>query len=379
MSNLPNDKLDLLIYLSKELDDVSFYNGCLIGKCRGTFSFTFEDVKSKLESLNLYRSNFENEFEINLTDNFFENLSNYLENPKRRILETIPERFYIFEFDFLCENKNFSDAPEDLVKFYNMTKLFDSICKVSDYINSNHDGKSCILYFKEQIEITNQYNVDQLVALNNLDGFIQEFIEDNIHREQKRGIVRNVIFELYNNKVDISKVAQDFDTFFKKVRDGYELYISEFSFETFKNELDELKRDYILKINKIFTDVQNQVLAIPLATIVATSQMKKISGDYSNLLINIFIVLGIFLFSFILKMVLSNQYNSLNLIKDELDFKLLKVRNMTTSSHKENFKNTIDHLIERNDDVEKNIYRIEIILYISIFISLVVFIFRFFY
>lgn len=379
MSVLPNEKLDLLIFLSKKLDEVSVRHGILVGKINIDSDLSFIDVKEKLIELDLYRSDFDNEFEINIPDSFFETLSDYLQKPERRLLDKIPNRFYIRDFDFLCENKKFNNAPEELVNFYNMAKLFNSICEVSDYINSNHSEKSCIFYFKNQVEVTNKYNVDKLVLLNNLDGFISEFIEDAIHKEQKRGIVRNVIFEMYNNKIDISKIAQDFDIFFKKIRDGYELYICEFSFESFKNELDDLKRDYILKINKIFTDVQNQVLAIPLATIVATSQMKKFSNDYSNLLINIFIVLGVFLFSFILKMVLSNQYNSLNLIKDELDFKLLKIRNMTTGSHKENFKSTIKHLIDRNDQVEKNINKIKIILYISILISLIVFVLRFFY
>lgn len=379
MSDLPDDKLELLIYLSKELDDVSFYGGCLFGNYIETSSFSFVDVKSKLENLNLYRNDSENEFEINLTDNFFKDLKDYLEKSERRLLDTIPDTFYIFEFDFLCEDKNFTNAPIQLLNFYNMARFFESICRVSDYVNSYNSDKSCIFHFKEQVEVTNNYDVEKLVSLNNLDGFIDEFIEDSIHKEQKRGIVRNVIFEMYNDKIDISTIAKDFDQFFKKVRDGYELYVSEFSFESFKNELDDLKRDYILKINKIFTDVQNQILAIPLATIVATSQMKKFNNDYSNVFINVFILLGVFLFSFILKMVINNQYNSLELIRDELDFKLLKIRSLASGSHKENFKNTIEHLIDRNEEVERNIGRILVILYVSILVSLIVFVFRFFY
>lgn len=85
------------------------------------------------------------------------------------------------------------------------------------------------------------------------------------------------------------------------------------------------------------------------------------------------------MFSFILKMVLNNQHNSLDLIKDELDFKMLKIINMKSGSHKDNFKTTIDHLIERNDEVERNIVKIKLILYFSIFISLIFFVIRFFY
>lgn len=379
MNKLPTDRLDLLILLSKELEDVSFDSGKMIGKLSASSTYTVDEINSALNATGLYRFSDGNEFEINILGNFYPEFSDYLKKPERRILAKVPERFYIHEFSYFCENKDFSSAPEDVKNFYNIATLYDSLCEISDYLTTNLNGFSCVFYFKEQVEITNKYNVSELVSINNLDCFVSEFISDKIHKEQKRGIVRNVIFEMYNNKVDVSTIAKDFDIFFKKVRDGYELYVSEFSFESFKNELDDLKRDYILKINKIFTDVQNQVLAIPLATIVATSQMKKIDNDYSNLLINIFIIFGVFLFSFILKMVLNNQYNSLDLIKDELNFKMLKINNMTPSSHKDNFKRTIKHLVERNEDVESNIKKIQIILYFSILIALVVFAFRFFY
>lgn len=301
MINLPNDRLELLIYLSKNLEEVSFEHGCLLGKFNEGSNFSFDQVKLKLIELNLYKIHDNNELEINLPDNFFHTLSDYLEKPERRLLESIPDKFYISEFDFLCINQDFSSAPSEIINFFNTSRLFDSICKVSDYIGSNHGEKNCILYFKEQIEVTNIYSVSQLVEIENLDIFINEYINDSIHKEQKRGIVRNVIFEMYNKKIDVSGISKDFEVFFKKIRDGYELYISEFSFESFKNELDDLKRDYILKINKIFTDVQNQVLTIPLATIVATSQMKTFKGDYSNLFINIFIVFGVFCFLLYLK------------------------------------------------------------------------------
>lgn len=92
--------------------------------------------------------------------------------------------------------------------------------------------------------------------------------------------------------------------------------MSEFSFEKIREQVEKEVFDFSVKLNKTFSDIQNQLLAIPAALILAGTQMKEGS---ENLWINLSLFAGLLIFSLFISFLLRNQTNTLHAIKRECD------------------------------------------------------------
>lgn len=107
-----------------------------------------------------------------------------------------------------------------------------------------------------------------------------------------------------------------FDDFIEKIRASYELYVAEFSFQKVKAEVEKEKLEAILKLNKVFSDIQNQLLAVPVALVLVSGQMED-KGAWTSK--NVLIWLGALVFSILMNLMIRNQRNTLKAIKQEID------------------------------------------------------------
>lgn len=87
------------------------------------------------------------------------------------------------------------------------------------------------------------------------------------------------------------------------------------------DQLRVAKIEEMGKIHKVFSDIQNQILGIPVATIIVATQMKQANGWDSQALINTAVVLGALFFTIMILFVLFNQWQTLTAINDELNHK----------------------------------------------------------
>ncbi|MCZ5662332.1 hypothetical protein O5623_28590 [Escherichia coli] len=60
----------------------------------------------------------------------------------------------------------------------------------------------------------------------------------------------------------------------KVIKKGYKVFVSGFSYEKILDQLRVAKIEEMGKIHKVFSDIQNQILGIPVATIIVATQMK---------------------------------------------------------------------------------------------------------
>ncbi|WP_240439117.1 hypothetical protein, partial [Pseudomonas aeruginosa] len=90
-------------------------------------------------------------------------------------------------------------------------------------------------------------------------------------------------------------------------------------FEKAVSEVNTFKVDTITKIHKAITDIQAQVLGIPVATFVALSQLKKTTSLNSQFAANTAIYVGAIIFCALLIGFLVNQKATLDTISSEVD------------------------------------------------------------
>jgi hypothetical protein len=291
---LPADPLDLAVSLFKTLDNVRVEGGRNIeGEVPATLDYS--EVVQQLETCELLISvdDFARSVEFSAPVNFFLSLDVLLEAPSRRIFAV--SRFYLVDLDYF---HGVSDVvPEPVRHYFVAVDLFQLLRK---------------------LEITGEYDARDLTALKGFPILRDEFFDSNTHAQQKASIVKTVLIETFQGepRVRLGDVLRRFDSILSNTESNYELYVSEFSFQKIKNQIEQEKFDLTAKLNKVFSDIQNQLLAIPAALVLVGGQMER-TGAWS--LKNLFIWLGALVFSKLMDLLISNQRHTLDAIKHEID------------------------------------------------------------
>ncbi len=158
---------------------------------------------------------------------------------------------------------------------------------------------------------------EELLEAKNID-FINQYISDITSYKEKKSIFIKELINFLSNKNKrerFNELILYFEEFYEKCNTSFEYYLSNFSFNKIKLELDNAVLDYSKNIRSIINDSQSKLIAIPAAFILGASQM-----DYTNpfTLKNIIIVISAFLFSYIIFVFIKNQKNAIEIIKDNL-------------------------------------------------------------
>ena len=261
------------------------------------------------------------EIEILLPSNFFFDLKEYLGHPSRRI-EAL-SKFFIVEFDkvFALDGEITVNAVK---QYMDAVSLFEILREIADHeIKSGGDVKLVFLG-KEKLVITSDYNDKDLCVLEELNDFREEFIESPIHLEQKHSILKLIINEMFlaQKAVSLAQVLARFSEFVERVKNSYRLYISEFSFEKVRAKVEKQETEFTSRLNKVFSDIQNQILAIPVALILAGGQMKN-TGKFE--ISNFLIWCGALIFGILTWMLIRNQKSTLKAVKNEYEEQKRKI------------------------------------------------------
>ncbi|MFQ2825174.1 hypothetical protein [Aeromonas allosaccharophila] len=134
---------------------------------------------------------------------------------------------------------------------------------------------------------------------------------------------------------------------YNKLSEGYSIFSSDFSYKKIRDEIDAAKVDFTQKIHKALTDIQNQVLGIPIATVISTTQMKSSQSFVEfNFIINTSILIGGFIFAIMVWFLVRNQIMTLNVLKKDVENQR-KAVNMKFKSLSSKFNLDFDEIEER--------------------------------
>ncbi|MDC7714602.1 hypothetical protein PQU96_10775 [Vogesella sp. LYT5W] len=319
---LPTDPLELAILLHKKLQHIAMHGRQVAGKVPAELAF--EEVESALDTAGLLvaPNTRQNSVEFSLPADFFRSLEELIEAPSRRILP--PSRFYLADDDCLCEG----DAPalaQSVQHYLAAAKLYSLLGQAADHQGGVGSAKSLIFLHKEKIELAPEYTISDLRELPGIVGFQSDFIESTTHKEQKKTIVKTVLLEMFagRGRVPFAELLVQFRDFMEKVHASYQLYVSEFSFQKVKELIEKEKLDATIKLNKVFSDIQNQLLAVPAALILAGGQMEN-SHDWTGK--NVLIWLGVLVFAILMTLLVRNQRHTLHAVKQEIDQQWEQIR-----------------------------------------------------
>jgi hypothetical protein len=105
-----------------------------------------------------------------------------------------------------------------------------------------------------------------------------------------------------------------------RVKASYSLYTADFSFEKLRSEVDSKNVEDMLRLNKTLADIQNQLLALPAALLIAGAGVKP--GVTAT---NLTIWFGVTVFAWVMQKLVRNQEQSVTVIGQEVQLRIDKV------------------------------------------------------
>lgn len=117
-----------------------------------------------------------------------------------------------------------------------------------------------------------------------------------VHQSERYSIAAS---EFIDNLITLDKnervfnLLKNIDTIYQSILSKYSLYLDDFKFSKFTDKITKYSEDFLNKVNKVITDLQSQILAIPLAISAITlfKDTDKINSYiYAGFLVYLFIV-----------------------------------------------------------------------------------------
>lgn len=226
-----------------------------------------------------------------------------------------PDVFYVLESNYYSK---LDEGDSRARQYRDVVSLIKFLEGVADVAQHYADRMVLIFLVKEKLELRVEYGADDLCVLEGLDSFRDEFTLADQHTEQRKSIVKTVLADLLKSipaEQRFRHLLKVFDEFARRSKDNFQLYVTGFSFEKVREEVEANRLEYTLKINKVFSEIQNQLLAVPAALLLIGSQLRATADSLLN---NSVVLAGVFVFSLFMNMLIKNQCNSLSAIQVEI-------------------------------------------------------------
>lgn len=252
------------------------------------------------------------------------------------------EKPEVLILDALSYNGVSDSIPPDMVKAYHLViDLINLLLnpEAGNHSNRNSDGLSLYIlgpYKKLQLDI--KYSTADLnfIALDKAMSTFNNILNENAYSETKYSLLRSCIIDFLMpvpQKDRFGYLIKHISEAATQFQQNFDLFLSEFKFENEREKIETVKREYILGINKVFDDIQNKILAIPASLILIGGQMNFApKSDTKTLVSNWVIIIGSFIFTLIMNLMIRNQKNSLETIRKDYTIREKRIKYQLSDS-----------------------------------------------
>lgn len=191
--------------------------------------------------------------------------------------------------------------------------VFDHRAATLVFLRSNGRFDVPIRYTESDLMRLDVRATEQIIAQLELD---------DGHTAQRHQIGATAVYELLaavSQEGRFAELLRRMDEFNRRFVDGYRLFASSFSYEKLRDEAEALRIEYSGKIHKTISDIQGQLLGIPISTVVVATQFKPVGVAQEQVWINGAVLVGAVIFFLLLLMAVWNQVQTLGVIESEID------------------------------------------------------------
>ncbi len=243
------------------------------------------------------------------------NLDALLLNPTHRIKE--PRRYYLISERFAY---NDPVIPDTVTKYRAAVCFVDAVSAAAALVDKYSAEATFLGPTRLRVPILYKTAELQGIATTTVEK-LQDFVFEKIHKDQKTAILASVAVEMCRHQLEDERFAyllKHMRELVAKSHDGYALFASEFSYDKIKSKTEEAIGDYTNRIHKTFHDIQNQVMGVPVATVIVATQLKVAANCGVEFWSNLAISIGATFFVMLLSVAIYNQFLTLANISGDI-------------------------------------------------------------
>lgn len=228
-----------------------------------------------------------------------------------------PSHYYVISENFAY---NDTTVPDSIFRYRLVLRLVRSLSEAAAFVDPHHAEATFLGQGRLRIPVVFKVADIGSVTAATVDE-LEDFVFEKIHKDQKTAILSSNVIELCRNQPENDRfrfLVAHLRELVLKTQDGYKLFASEFSYEKIKTKTEEAISDYTNKIHKTFHDIQNQVMGVPVATVIVATQLKLAKECTVEFWANLAVSVGATLFVVLLTIAVVNQLMTLSSIAGDL-------------------------------------------------------------
>ena len=251
---------------------------------------------------------------------FYDTYENFILKNK---YEFSQNAFYILEDKIYSKDKNNIFIRKMEIFYYFINSIKD-IAKHTfgdfDILNAviSNEKQSVVISFEYSYKDIQNLNDEQLKKIDDISNTI------NGNNLEKRNLYINEFIDFLQNKQsdNFKIVLENISELQENCCSAYQYYISNFSSNKLKFEINTKVIDYTTKIQNIINDAQTRLITIPSAFVLAGLALDFNQWNLMLSLKNVITIASLFIFCILIQLFLSNQKAILRIIDDDIkDFK----------------------------------------------------------
>lgn len=242
-----------------------------------------------------------------------------------RLLKPIGDFFFV-------EENCFSEDPELPAEVEGLNALQQALAQMSDAATVVDKEKGSLFFADSAglVELPIDISRDDLTTVTpeSAAAFVN-FCTDTLHRKHRLEAVAKIVIRHARGvgaNDRLRNILRNLDSVLSDVKVQHAVFLSAFSYEKVRDEVEALKVEYTSRIHKVLSDIQGQLLGIPVATVVVATQMKKTGVVGTVFVANSAVLAGAFIFGLFLILLLRNQGDTLDVIKTEVNRQRLQLK-----------------------------------------------------
>ncbi|MGB0722579.1 MAG: hypothetical protein ACPGU7_09305 [Gammaproteobacteria bacterium] len=331
--------VDIRLTLNDELHQLlcDLYEGSAIDHVKG--------AQGAVEPENIAQNSTE-EYEVRLrlphkNENgvFAWNMQEVLSYPKFR--HELPSAVYLADENWMTGEE---DEPVIYKKYVQSVEFISVLMEAAEHNTSLGNDVEMVFWDGDKCTIPIVYEKDDLKELSDLAEFCKEILYEK-EKKERLALLRSAVLSLIkpvSEKDRLVHLFKNFDELRREYNDNYKLYVSKFSFKELLDDVKEKRMEYVGRLNDVISDAQNKILTIPLAMLLIGTQFTSKTPFIQNL----GILVGAFIFSLVMTLVLINQAHTLSSVKDSMCemFEIFKRKNSDLAGR---FDKALEDLVSR--------------------------------
>ncbi|MBH1633673.1 hypothetical protein I5U65_00550 [Stenotrophomonas maltophilia] len=229
---------------------------------------------------------------------------------------------------FTLQNCNYTyrgdpeSSPSAIRPYFDAVKLWRVIKGLADYSSKSEKIQHFLISREARFSVEWEYGTEDIAPLPTLDAFLSEYFDSDFHRAEKHAVIRDALLELAGSSdvLSVRRIISGFSSLERNVRASYALLLSKYTAASVGKEIAKQNLEDSLRLNKSFSDIQNQLLALPAALLIAGASI-SLDSPYKNYSI----LIGIIIFLVLMWLLIDNQRNSVAAISTEIEARRLEL------------------------------------------------------